>query len=380
MTGDRDFEHQQAGAAEEAFAPLPDRSTITLHDPTGVFVQVLAKLGCSIALSTDASRLLVIGAEESGQLTLSALVLPNLRGLAAEGPLIAAACAGAVWIYKALPGLGPVAPYAPGQFDAVYAPRAVHFTTPCDLHDMAFVGGSLVAVNTRFSCICKIDGIHSFTPIWKPPFITALRPGDRCHLNGMAIHRERLLYATMLAMTDEPQDWRRNLGAESGTLMECATGRVLADDLSWPHSPRVIGNRLYCLESGKGELITLDPDTGARATVAKLPGFTHGLAEYGGVLFVGLAKLRLRRPERPLPLEAERDSLVCGLAAIDLATHRVLGMIELQGGVAEVYDLQVLPGVRHADLRPAEQWAEHQPVETPTEAFWVSAPDRQPSA
>ena len=52
---------------------------------------------------------------------------------------------------------------------------------------MAWVGDELWFVNTRFSCLCTLNGIHSFVPRWRPPFVTALAPEDRCHLNGLGL-------------------------------------------------------------------------------------------------------------------------------------------------------------------------------------------------
>ena len=149
-----------------------DPSTVTLHDETGVFVSLLSQFGCSIALSTDASRLAVIGAP-ARKPTLSVVALPQLRGLAVRGDYIAAGTADSVMIFKSVAALAPVAPYAPQTFDAIYSPRAIHFTGRCDFHDMAFINGVITAVNTRYSCICTIDGRYNFTPIWKPPFISS---------------------------------------------------------------------------------------------------------------------------------------------------------------------------------------------------------------
>ena len=42
-------------------------------------------------------------------------------------------------------------------------------------------------VNTLFSCLFQLDPHFSFRPVWKPPFVTALAPEDRCHLNGLAL-------------------------------------------------------------------------------------------------------------------------------------------------------------------------------------------------
>ena len=65
-------------------------------------------------------------------------------------------------------------------------------------------GGELWVVNTRFSCLCTLDRSASFTPRWRPPFVTALEPTDRCHLNGLAMVDGRPRYVTALGETDEP--------------------------------------------------------------------------------------------------------------------------------------------------------------------------------
>ena len=66
-------------------------------------------------------------------------------------------------------------------------PAPSHVTGDIRIHEIAFVGGELWIVNTRFSCLATLDGVHSFVPRWRPPFITALAAEDRCHLNGMAV-------------------------------------------------------------------------------------------------------------------------------------------------------------------------------------------------
>ena len=57
-------------------------------------------------------------------------------------------------------------------------------------------------VNTRFCCLCTLDAEHSFHPRWRPPFVSALAPEDRCHLNGLAIVDGRPKYVTALGETD----------------------------------------------------------------------------------------------------------------------------------------------------------------------------------
>lgn len=74
----------------------------------------------------------------------------------------------------------------------------------------------------------------------------------------------------------------------------------------------MIGGRLFVLEGGRGHVLEIDPASGAKRVIATLPGFTHGLAEYGGVLFVGLSRLRDKRGSQGLPIEGESAALVAG--------------------------------------------------------------------
>src|SRR5208283_2676283 len=75
-----------------------------------------------------------------------------------------------------------------GTHDARYLPRSSHVTGNVQIHEMAYgAGGALWVVNTRFSCLCTLDGSASFAPEWRPPFVSALEPTDRCHLNGLGM-------------------------------------------------------------------------------------------------------------------------------------------------------------------------------------------------
>ena len=64
-------------------------------------------------------------------------------------------------------------------------------------------GDELWVVNTRFSCLCTLDRSASFAPRWRPPFVTALEPTDRCHLNGLGMVDGRPRYVTALGETDD---------------------------------------------------------------------------------------------------------------------------------------------------------------------------------
>ena len=44
------------------------------------------------------------------------------------------------------------------------------------------------------------------------------------------------------------------------------------------------------------------------------------------------------------PLAAKREQLKCGVALIELALGRQLGLLEFHSGVDEIFDVQLLPG------------------------------------
>jgi len=71
-----------------------------------------------------------------------------------------------------------------------------------DIHDVAVEStGRVVFVNTRFGCLATLSERDSFTPLWRPPFLSKLVAEDRCHLNGLAIVDDRPRYVTALGET-----------------------------------------------------------------------------------------------------------------------------------------------------------------------------------
>ena len=113
-----------------------------------------------------------------------------------------------------------------------------------------------------------------------------------------------------------------------------------------PHSPRVAGGRLWLLDSGRGRLVTVDPKDGRAETVTELPGYTRGLAFAGEAAFVGLSRIRETSTFGGLPIAERQKELKCGVALVHLRSGRVAALLEFKSGVDEVFDVQVLPGVR----------------------------------
>jgi uncharacterized protein (TIGR03032 family) len=152
-----------------------------------------------------------------------------------------------------------------------------------------------------------------------------------------------------LGETDTATGWRANK-PQGGCLMDVSSGAVITRGLSMPHSPRWHESQLWLLESGTGQLVLVDAATGRRQAVAALPGFARGLALCGRFAFIGLSKIRKTSAMDGVPLAERRDELKCGVAVVDLRSGRVIALLEFQTAVEEIFDVQLLTGLRFPEV------------------------------
>jgi uncharacterized protein (TIGR03032 family) len=144
--------------------------------------------------------------------------------------------------------------------DRFFVPRTAHITGDINIHELAVeASGRLVFANTRFSCLATLSQSQAFKPLWKPKFISRLAPEDRCHLNGLALEAGQARYVTCCSTGDAVESWR---GPEQqrggGVLIDVASDALVAEGLAMPHSPRVKGEAIYLVESGRGALVRID--------------------------------------------------------------------------------------------------------------------------
>lgn len=312
------------------------------------FVTLLNQLRACLLVSTyQANKLLAVRPTPAGLSTL-VRTFDRPMGMAVDARSIALGTRDRIWFLRNAPDLASRVEPA-GIHDACYLPRSCHVTGDIGVHELAWADDGLWAVNTRFSCLCTLDAEYSFVPRWRPPFVTALAHEDRCHLNGLAVVDGKPRYATALGETDTRDGWRA-VKAGGGCLIDVPTGAVVLRGLSMPHSPRWHGGRLLVLESGVGGLVHVDVAAGRRETVATLPGFTRGLALCGPYAFVGLSKIRPTSAMDGVPLAERRRELKCGVAAVDLRTGEVAGLLEFETAVEEIFDVQLLTSVRFPEI------------------------------
>ena len=269
-------------------------------------------------------------------------------GLAIEGGRMAIGTALEIWEYHDLPAVADKLEPA-GKHDACFLPRLSHTTGNINIHEINWVGEELVFVNTRFSCLCVRDPLYSFRPIWRPQFITALAPEDRCHLNGLGLKDGLVKTVTALGQTDTRSGWRP-YRRDGGLLIDVPTGEIIATGLSMPHSPRWHEGRLWLLESGAGSVGIVDPATGRYETIAQLPGFTRGFDFVGPYAFIGLSQVRESAIFSGIPLIDRVKKRSSGIWVLDLRSGQTVAWVEFEEALQEVFSVQVLPGKRFPDV------------------------------
>jgi uncharacterized protein (TIGR03032 family) len=325
------------------------------------FLDWLTGLRASLAVTTyHSNRLFLVGVKRSGALSVLQRLFERAMGLAATPERLALATRWQLWELQNALAPGEIA----GDYDRLFRPQLAWTTGDLDIHDIAFgPDGRPVFVNSLFSCLATVDERHSFRPLWKPPFVSKLAPEDRCHLNGLAMDEGKPRYVTAVSRADVPGGWR-SLRRAGGIVIDVESGEIVASGLSMPHSPRLHEGRLWLLNSGTGELGTVELASGRFEPVCFWPGYLRGLAFHGGFAVVGSSRCREERTFSGLPLDerlqepgAEARS---GLAVIDLRTGSASHWLDIGGDVRELYDVQILPGVRcptALGTRSKEVWA-----------------------
>jgi uncharacterized protein (TIGR03032 family) len=308
------------------------------------FPGLLDELGVSLLISSyQAGKLVLVRALE-GQLSSLIRTFHQPMGLAYDGCQLAVGARSVISFWQDAPALAPQFEPA-GRHDACFVPRSNHVTGNVQVHEMAWLNGELWFVNTRFSCLCTLHPGFSFVPRWRPPFVSALAAEDRCHLKGMAVADGQPQFVTTLGATDTTEGWRIGK-AQGGCLVEVASGEVVIGGLCMPHSPRLENGRLWVLDSGMGHLSMVDPRAGRIETAAVLPGYTRGLAFCGRYAFVGLSRIRETSQFGGLPIAEQRADLKCGIWVVDLSSAQTVGFLDFEDGIEEIFDIQVLHGVR----------------------------------
>lgn len=300
----------------------------------------------SFAVSSyQSGRLILVGAMDDGTVSVHQQRYDRVMGLCWIPGRLYLAARQFIW---RLEDIRPAAQQPETDFDAVLMPRDARTTGNVDVHEMAIdQTGRLIMVNTLYSCLATLDQTHSFRPIWKPSFISQLAPEDRCHMNGLGMMDGEPKYVTAVSQTDVADGWHGR-PLPPGVVIDVETDRIVTDELSMPHSPRVENGRLYTLDSGRGFLVEVDIKTGHLSDIAFCPGFLRGLAIHGNYALVTVSKPR-QGGFADLPIEREMNlrfaTPMCGVLIIDLRNGDIAEWVKIEGDATELFTVELMPNV-----------------------------------
>jgi uncharacterized protein (TIGR03032 family) len=340
-------------AQEAESAPRP-----RLLPSPGLGAWLKEKGGSLVFTTYQSARVFFLSAQDNGETIAQERIVGSAMGLAVHRDKLWISNKEQAWRFT---NVGPrTLQQGEGEnavetaFDAVYMPRWGIFLGPCDTHDLLsevrFAGRQheLLFVNTNFNCIASIDGHYSFVPVWKPPFISGIGPGDRCHLNGMGQKDGQLAYATACSTTDEPGEWREHKNG-GGVLIDVQANEIIARGFAMPHSPRWHDGKIWMLNSGNGDFGYVDPQTGRFESILLCPGFARGLSIIGNEAVIALSRLRPNTFASGLPikerLEKQHIEQRCGLLIVDLITGKLKHWLTIEG-ITELYDVAMLEGIQ----------------------------------
>jgi uncharacterized protein (TIGR03032 family) len=304
----------------------------------------LADERVSLAFTTyQTGKLFLLGRHPAGRLAVFERTFNRAMGLWADGQTLWLSTLYQLWRFENL--LRPGELYQ--EHDRLYVPKIANTTGDLDIHDIAIdATGRPLFIATAFGCIATTSERASFTPLWRPPFLSKLAAEDRCHLNGLALANGHPRFVTAVSTSDVVDGWR-DRRVDGGVVLAVPDATVLASGLSMPHSPRLYRGRLWLHNSGAGQFGSIDPTGGPFTPLTFCPGYLRGLAFVGDYAVVGLSHPRHDQTFSGLPLEAELSKRNteprCGLLVIDLRSGDVAHWLRVEGMVRELYDVAVLP-------------------------------------
>ena len=321
-------------------------------------------------MSTYQANKLLVARAEGGGLSMLVRTFDRPMGLAVDARRLMIGTRDRIWSLRNAPDIAPRIEPA-GRHDACYLPRSCHVTGDIGVHEMAWAGDELWVVNTRFSCLCTLDPDYSFVPRWRPPFITALAAEDRCHLNGLAIVDGRPRYVTALGETDTAGGWRADK-PQGGCLLDVPTGEIVAAACRCRTRRAGTTAGSGCWNRARdGSCWWTPPRDAGRAwpTSPASPAAWRCAARTPSS-----ASPRSERPPRWTACRwpSGGSSSSAAWRSWTCAAAKSIGLLEFQTAVEEIFDVQLLPGVRFPEVIGFQQ-------ETIQHTFIVPPEDRSPA-
>lgn len=305
---------------------------------TGQWWAVLRATGMTLIVSREYEHLLLSVSVESRP-RISYLCIPHPSGIAfdrAAGTLYVASTRNPNQLFAFAPVVATTRPLVPTR--TWYLPGRSY------IHDLAMIGNRLHANSVGQNVVIALDDGEAKT-VWWPAAIE--REGvprtDRNYiqLNSIAAGAD-LARSFFSASGERPGRLRPGHAAYPvdgrGVIYSGATREPVVRGLTRPHSARLHEGRLWVDNSGYGEVGYVADER--FHPLAKLGGWTRGLAFAGDVAFVGTSRVIPHFRQYAPGLDVDRS--VCGIHAVDTRTGTVLGSLTFPHG-NQIFAIEPVP-------------------------------------
>lgn len=209
--------------------------------------------------------------------------------------------------------------------DSARGIRVHRLATVLDAHDVFSDGTRRLIVATHDNSLIELGG-RGRMPV-------RVLPGepDSWHLNCLEDVRGEL-FASAFHRGGTFRQWSRNADG-SGFVFSLASGAVVADGLSMPHSPRFVDGLWLICDSAQNELVAVDPrDPSERVRTVGLGGYTRGLAFDHDHLYVGISAKRQR---------GDSGTGAASIAIVDRKSWSLINRVPVP--CPEIYDVRLVP-------------------------------------
>ena len=318
-----------------ASAPIAISDRRILHGrASGAWWDFLDEAGITLLVTREYEHLLMALTMLNGRPEISYLPLPHPAGIAVDSSratVVVASTRNPNQVFELKPADGflergdvrpPLLDFAP----LVPTRSSIH-PGALYLHDLAFVGGKLFANSVGQNAVVRLERDESRVAWWPRCVERAGVPDlTRNYLQLNSIAAGDTLESSFFSASSDTMSHRRpghrNFPVDrKGVVFSGMTREVVARGLTRPHSARLHRSSLWVDDAGYGELVVVRD--GGVETIARLPGWTRGLAFVQGVAVVGTSRVLPRFRQYAPGLDA--DACRCGLHAVDLDTGRVVG-------------------------------------------------------
>ncbi len=313
----------------------------------GPFWDLLDELGVTLLVSREYEHLVLALSGAGGRGAITHLVVPHPSGIAfdpADGVVHLASTRNPNQVIELAPvdGPGPTGAAA----GTLIPMRARTLPGRLYVHDLAVVGGHLRTNAVGENSVGRLRP-EGYAREWWPACLDDREDAfttNHLQLNSIAAGRT-LATSFFTASTATPGRHRpghRDFPVDGrGVVLSGRTREPLAEGLTRPHSARLDEHRsLFVANSGYGELVEVSTRRGDHVRVARLPGWTRGLALRSGIAFVGTSRVLPRFRQYAPGLEP--DACVCGIHAVNLHTGRVIASIVWPEG-DQLFAVEALP-------------------------------------